>query len=115
MAIDFVGPLPVDEGFDIVCSMTDHLGLDIQLVPTISTLTADGMALLFFNHRCCKNGLPMTIVCNQDKLFMSWFWKALHKLIGVSVKMSSTYHPETNGSSEQTNKTVNQSIRYFVH
>ena len=115
VAIDFVGPLPVDEGFDMICSMTDRLGSDIQLIPTISTLTADGMALLFFNHWFCENGLPLTIICDRDKLFMSRFWRALHKLIGVSVKMSSAYHPETDGASERTNKTIDQSIRYFVH
>ena len=47
VAINFVGPLPVDKGFDMVCSMTDHLGSNIQLIPTVSTLTANGMALLF--------------------------------------------------------------------
>lgn len=100
VTINFIGPLPVNEGFDMICSMSDCLGSDIQLVPTISTLTVNGMALLFFNQWYCENGLPLTIICDHDKLFMSQFWKALHKLIGVSVKMSSAYHPETNGSSE---------------
>ena len=85
VAIDFIGPLPVDEGFNIIGSLTDRLGSDIQLIPTLTTLTADEMALLFFNHWYCKNGLPKTIVCNHDKLFISHFWKALHKSIGVSI------------------------------
>ena len=100
MAIDFVGPLPSDDGFDMICSMTDRLGSDVQLIPMITTLTAEQMALLFFNHWYCKNGLPKTIVCDQDKLFISRFWRALQKLIGVSVKMSSAYHPKTDSSSE---------------
>ena len=87
VAIDFIGPLPINEEFDMVCSMTDHLGSDIQLVPTISMLTADGMALPFFNQWYCENGIPLTLIC--DKLFMLWFWKVLHKLIEVSVEMSS--------------------------
>ena len=85
VAIDFIGPLPVDEGFNIIGSLTDRLGSNIQLIPTLTTLTADEMALLFFNHWYCKNGLPKTIVCNHDKLFISHFWKALHKLIEVSI------------------------------
>ena len=89
VAIDFIGPLPLDEGYDMVCSMTDRLGSDVRLVPTVTTLIVDGMALLFFNHWYCENGLPRTIVCDRDKLFVSRFWKALHKLIGVSIKMSS--------------------------
>ena len=100
VTINFIGPLPINRRFNLICSMTDHLVLDIQLIPTISTLTADGMVLLFFNHWYYENGLPLMIVCNQDKLFISCFWRSLHKLIGVSVKMSSAYHPEKDGASE---------------
>jgi hypothetical protein len=45
---------------------------------------------------------------------MSAFWKALHKLTGVKLKMSTAFHPQTNGASERMNKTVNQSLRYHV-
>src|SRR5207244_1384308 len=41
-------------------------------------------------------------------------WKALMKLMGVSLKMSTAFHPETDGSSERTNKTINQCLRYHV-
>ena len=114
VAIDFVGPLLLDDGFDMICSMTDHLSSDIQLIPTVTMLTAEQMVLLFFNHWYCENGLLMTIICNCDKLFILCFWKSLHKLIRVSVKMLSAYHPETDGSSERTNKTIDQSLWYFV-
>ena len=42
------------------------------------------------------------------------FWKALTKLTGVKLKMSSAYHLETNGSSEHTHKTVNQAICFHM-
>ena len=45
---------------------------------------------------------------------MSKFWKALHRLTGVKLKMSTSYHPETDGASERTNKTVNQILRFHV-
>ena len=45
---------------------------------------------------------------------MSRFWRALHQLTGVDLKLSSAYHPQTDGSSEHTNKTVVQSIRFAV-
>ena len=34
VAIDFVGPLSLDNGFNMICMMTCHLGSDIQLIPT---------------------------------------------------------------------------------
>ena len=45
---------------------------------------------------------------------MSRFWKTLHSLTGVKLKLSTSYHPETDGSSERTNKTVIQCIRFAV-
>jgi hypothetical protein len=45
---------------------------------------------------------------------MSKFWTALHKLTGVKLKMSSAYHPQTDGASERMNKTINQALHYHV-
>jgi len=72
------------------------------------------MAHLFFTHWYCENGLPLEIVSDRDKLFLSRFWKELHKLTGIKLKMSTAYHPETDGASERTNKTVIQCIRFAV-
>ena len=93
---------------------TDRSGSDIRIVPTKTTLTAEELAQIFFKEWYCENGLPLDIVSNQDKLFVSQFWKALHKLTNVNLKMSSAYHPETDGASERTNKTVIQCIRFAV-
>jgi len=45
---------------------------------------------------------------------MSKFWKALHKLTGITLKMSTTYHLQTDGASEWTNKMVNQCLQYHI-
>lgn len=114
VAIDFVGPLPKDTGLDCILTMTDRLGSDYRIVPTTVNLTAEGLAELFFDQWYCENGLPDEIVCDRDKLFVSKFWRALTALTGVKLKMSSAFHPETDGASERTNKTVNQALRYHV-
>jgi hypothetical protein len=71
-------------------------------------------ASLFFDNWYCENGLPDDNVCDRDKLFVSCFWKALTKLTGVRLKMSAMYHPETDGSSEHSNKTINQLLCYHI-
>jgi len=114
MAMDFVGPLPTDEGYSCILTMTDHLGADVQIVPTSINLTAEKLAEVFFDRWYCENGLPSEIISDCDKIFMSKFWKALHKLTGVKIKASTAYHPQTDGSSEHTNKTVIQVLRYHV-
>jgi hypothetical protein len=114
IVMDFIGPLPEDEGYDLVLTITDRLGSDIRLIPCRTDATAEDIAQLFFSHWYCENGLPTSIVSDRDRLFVSAFWKALHQLSGVKLAMSSSFHPETDGSSERTNKSVIQSIRFHV-
>ena len=114
VAINFVGLLPLDEGYNSFVTFTDRLGSDIRIVPTTTTLTAEEFAELFFQHWYCENGLPLEIVSDRDKIFLSRFWKELHKLTGIKLKMSTAYHPKSDGASERTNKTVIQAIQFAV-
>jgi hypothetical protein len=114
VAVDFIGPLPEDEGFDCIVTMTDRAGSDIQVVPTRMDISAEDFAQLFFDHWYCEHGLPLEFISDRDKLFVSRVWKQLTKVTGIKLGMSTAFHPETDGSSERTNKTVNQCLRYHV-
>lgn len=113
IAIDFIRPLPKDDGFDAIVTITDRLGADIRIAATHLDITAERFAVQFFDLWYCENGLPLEIISDCDKIFVSKFWKALYMLTGVKLKLSSTYHPETvqtDGSSKWSNKTVGQSL-----
>jgi len=56
----------------------------------------------------------LNLISDHDPLFTSAIWDALHKLTGICLKMSTAYHPQLDGSSEHTNKTITQMIRYHV-
>ncbi|GAW08899.1 reverse transcriptase-RNase H-integrase [Lentinula edodes] len=114
VAMDFIGPLPEDDGSNCILTITDRLGADIRIIPCRTDLTAAGCAQLFFDHWYCENGLPDDIVSDRDHLFVSKFWEALRTLSGVRLRMSTSYHPESDGSSERSNKTVIQMLRYHV-
>ena len=115
VALDFVGPLPEDDGYNCILTMTDHLRWDYHLILTRTDAMAEDVTLLVFDNWYCENGLPSDFVSDWDKLFISCFWKALTRLTGVHLKMSSAYHPQTNGTSEHTNKMVNQAICFHVN
>ena len=73
MAMDFIGPLPEDEGFDCIVTMMDRSGSDIQVVPTRMDISAKDFAELFFDHWYCENRLPLKLISDRDKLFVSHF------------------------------------------
>ena len=116
IAMDFIGPLPLNNRCDYLLTITDRLGSDLHFVPTTKTknITAEKLAVLFFDNWYCENSLPKEIICDRDKLFVSKFWKHLMLLTGIKTKMSTTYHPQTDGASERTNKTVEQCLRFHV-
>lgn len=60
------------------------------------------------------HGLPKSIVSDCDVLFTSIFWQHLNQLIGIKLKMSSTYHPQTDGVMERANWTITQMLRQCV-
>jgi len=114
VAMDFIRPLPVDNGFDCILTLMDHLGADIQIILCRTDMGAEEIAGLFFNCWYCENGCSNEIISDQDKIFMSKFWVSVMCLSGIKHKMSMAYHPQTDGSSEQTNKTVIQCICFHV-
>lgn len=61
------------------------------------------------------HGLPINIISDRDVLFTSLFWKHLHKLMGTTLKMSSAYHPQTDGSTERANRTITQMLRQCIN
>jgi hypothetical protein len=48
--MDFVGPLPEDNNYNCILIMTDHLGVDIQLIVTHTDITAEDLAICFFDR-----------------------------------------------------------------
>lgn len=91
IGVDFVGPLPASRNrhgtFDQICVIIDHLTSMVHLVPTKTTYKAE------------------RIISDRDSLFTSTFWQELHRLLGTELRLSSAYHPQTDGATERANRT----------
>ena len=61
IAMDFIGPLPMDKGYDCILSITDRIGSDIRVIPTKSDISAEDLVVVFFDH---WYGLLTNIVCD---------------------------------------------------
>lgn len=72
VGLDFVGPLPVENGKDTIVTFTDLLGgADIRMAAITSTITAEEFAVVLFDEWYCENGLMLQLVSDRDKLFIS--------------------------------------------
>jgi len=92
----------------------DLLTTMVHLIPSGTNYTAQQVAKLVFEHIYKHHGMPREIISDHDSLFMSLFWSHLHKLIRSQLKMSSTYHPETDGATEHANCTIIQMLHQCI-
>ena len=114
VTMDFIGPLPEDNGYNSILTLTDRLNSEYRFIPTRTNVSAKELALIFFDKWYCENGLPAELFSDRDKLFMSRFWRYFTLLTGIKHKCSTAYHPQTDGASERTNKTLIQALRFHV-
>jgi transposase InsO family protein len=118
IGIDFIGPLPLskdwESSYDYITVIIDLLTGMVQLVPSKTTYTAANIAELIFDAVYKYHGLPKRIVSDRDKLFTSRFWQRLNALLGVDLRMSSAYHPESDGATERANRTITQMVRQCI-
>ena len=107
--MDFITHLPrTKAGYNALYVVVDWLTKLVHIVPTTDTATAAvvHVAQLILDAVFRIHGLPRNTVSNRDVKFTSSFWTAFCEQVGIKLKMSSAYHPETDGHSERTNRII---------
>jgi hypothetical protein len=101
ISMDFIVGLPKTQaGFDNILVVVDRLTKIVHFIPTVSTVTASGVAELFMRNVFKFHGMPSEIISDRDRKFVSEFWTTLFKMFGTKIKLSTAYHPKTNGQTK---------------
>ena len=61
------------------------------------------------------HGLPDDIISDRGTQFTSKFWQSLFKILLVEIKLSSAYHPQTDGQTERVNQVLEQYLRCSIN
>ncbi|KAI2645188.1 Transposon Tf2-11 polyprotein [Labeo rohita] len=115
IGVDFVTDLPAAEGNTCILVMVDRFSKMCKFFPLKGLPTAMETAEILFQHLFRHFGLPEEIVSDRGPQFISHVWKAFFKLLGVSVNLSSGYHPQTNGQTERKIQELRRYLRAYCH
>lgn len=69
---------------------------------------------LYIEKIVSLHGIPSRILSNRDLRFTSRFWKSLQEIMGTKLKLSSAYHPQTDGQTERTIQSLEDRLRACV-
>ncbi|KAK3545337.1 hypothetical protein QTP70_004058 [Hemibagrus guttatus] len=115
LGVDFIINLPDSEGCTCVLVIVDRFSKVCRLIPLPGQPTALETAEHLFNHVFRYYGLPEDIVSDRGPQFTSRVWRAFFQCLGVTISLSSGYHPQTNGQTERKIQEIGRFLRTFCH
>lgn len=115
LSINYITDLP-PSGRDKATNcmvITDRLTKGI-ILEAMDDISAETTAKRIFRCWYPYHGIPRAIVSDRGPQFVSDLWRHLCKLLRIEQRLSTGYHPQTDGSTERMNQEVQKIIRIWV-
>jgi hypothetical protein len=119
IAMDFVTGLPASRDpatkvtYNAILVIIDRFTKYAEMIPFHNKYTAEHLGYVILDRLVRHHGIPKTIISDRDKLFTSNYWTTLVALIGIKRKLSTAYHPQTDGQTERTNRTMKTYLKIY--
>ena len=115
ISMDFITGLPLSKENQAtnLLVITDRLTKGVILVSMVE-ITAERLAEAFLTHFYMHHGLPLTITSDRGAQFVSSFWEIVCEKLSIRRRLSTAFHPQTDGSTERANQEVERILRVFT-
>ncbi|MCO5564066.1 hypothetical protein L7F22_017722 [Adiantum nelumboides] len=98
IAMDFIFDLPrIQTRSDGIWTIGCRFSKQAHFIPVRKKIKPDQMAHLFMSNIFKYHGMPQSIVSDRDPRMTSLFWRGLFENMGLTLKFSSSFHPQTDG------------------
>ena len=114
LTVDFITKLPVVAGKDTVLVVCDRLSKMTHFVATTEGASAEGLARLFWDNVWKLHRLPESVVSDRGPQFAVELTKELNRMLGIKTKLSTAFHPQTDGQTERMNQELEQYLQFFI-
>ena len=110
----YITKLPLAQGYNTILVVYDCFSKMAYFIATMEKTSAEGLAKLFWDHIWKLHGLPESIISDRGAQFAAGMMKELNNLLGIQTKLSTAYHPQTDGQIERINQELEQYLRVFI-
>ena len=101
--------------YNLIMVIVDRFTKYLIVVLFKETHTAEQLGHLLLDRLVRDHGVPITIITDRDKLFISNYWKIISAAMGTKPKMSTVYHPRTDSQTEQANQVLETYLRHYIN
>jgi len=108
ISADFIMKLSLAQGYDTILVVVDRFTKMAHFVPTTERTSAEGLARLFRDNIWKLHGLPDSIISDKGPQFTAGIMKELNHMLGIETKLSTAFHPQTDGQTERMNQELEQ-------
>jgi len=115
ISADFITKLPLAQGYDAILVVVDRLTKMVHFIPTTEKMSAEGLARLFRDNVWKLHGLPKSIISDRGPQFIAGLMQELNEMLGIKSKLSTAFHPQTDGQMERVNQELKQYLRMFIN
>ena len=115
VSVDMITHLPMTKnGHTAIVVFVDAFSKMVHFAPAWDDMGSEEFAQVFMREVFRRHGLPKQIVSDRGSVFDNKFFASVCELLGVSHTMSTAYHPQTDGQTERSNRTLEDMLRAFV-
>ena len=101
--MDFVTGLPTSlREHDTVWVIVDHLTKFAHFLAIRLSNSVEDLGVIYVHEIVRLHGVPVSIILDKDPRFTSIFWKGMQSALGSDLRLSTTFHPQTNDQSKRT-------------
>ena len=120
LSIDFVTALSIltdwkNESYDSILVIIDRLTNMVHYESVKILIDAPGLAKVIIDVVIWHHGLFDFIITDWGSLFMLKFWSLLCYFLDIKRKLSTAFHPQTDGQTERQNSIMEAYLRAFVN
>ena len=118
--MNFITGVPLSLGvdgkaYDAILVVVDHYTKLAKYYLVLNTITAEQFGNLLVRTVFCSFSVPSSIASNQGSIFTSTFWLPLCHYLRIKRRLSTAFHPHTNGQTERQNQMLEQYLRTYVN
>ena len=119
LTMDFITGLPDSRAYggtyNSILVIVDKFSKMAHYIPCVDTMTAGELAEVFIKEIIRYHGIPLAIISDRGALFTSRLWANLMYAFRIERKLSTAFHPQTDGQTERQNSVLEQYLRSYIN